>query len=66
VEIYGDNRDGETAAYTLTDGVERSDLEADLILDIYILDGADALPDRSDLARYDAAGNTLEGSEGTL
>ena len=44
--VYGDNRTGAVDSYTVTDadGVGRSDLEADYILDLYILDGVESLP----------------------
>lgn len=44
--VYGDNRTGAVDSYTVTDadGVGRSDLEADYILDVYVLDGAEQLP----------------------
>ena len=46
VEVYGDNRGGGVAGYSVADApeVHREDLEADYILDIYILDGIDRLP----------------------
>ena len=47
VVICGDNRRGDVASYVLKDaeGVTRSNLEADYIIDIYILDGIKMLPD---------------------
>ena len=52
--VYGDNRNGRAAGYYMADapGVRREDLESDYILDLYILDGIDHLPD--ELRRMDA------------
>lgn len=45
IQVYGDNRDASVDAYAVTDsGVGREHLEADYILDIYVLDGIGALP----------------------
>lgn len=53
VTIWGDNRDGRVASYTLNgaDSVSRENLEADFIADIYILDGIGSLPDREELVQ---------------
>ena len=47
VVICGDNRGGDIASYALKDaeGVARSGLEANYIIDIYILDGINVFPD---------------------
>ena len=52
--VYGDNRNGRAAGYYMADApeVRREDLESDYILDLYILDGIDHLPD--ELRRMDA------------
>ena len=44
--VYGDNRSGAVDSYTVTDAgsAGRADLEADYILDLYILDGVESLP----------------------
>ena len=46
VEIYGDNRGGQIESYVLADAPQaaRENLEADYILDLYILDGVESLP----------------------
>ena len=46
VEIYGDNRNGRLSGYAMADAPEvcQENLEADYILDLYILDGKDHLP----------------------
>lgn len=46
VEIYGDNRGGQIESYVLADAPQaaRENLEADYILDLYILDGVASLP----------------------
>lgn len=46
VEVYGDNRAGALEAYAFADAPEirREALEADYILDIYLPDGIDSLP----------------------
>lgn len=45
--VYGDNRNGRVTGYYMTDAPEvcRENLESDYILDLYILDGIDHLPD---------------------
>lgn len=45
--VYGDNRNGKVTGYYMADTPEirREDLESDYILDLYILDGIDHLPD---------------------
>ena len=57
--VYGDNRTGAVDSYTVTDadGVGRSDLEADYILDVYVLDGAEQLP--RTLVQYGSDGSVL-------
>ena len=57
--VYGDNRTGAVDSYTVTDadGVGRSDLEADYILDVYVLDGAEQLP--RILVQYGPDGSVL-------
>lgn len=52
--VYGDNRNGRAAGYYMADApeVRREDLESDYILDLYILDGIDHLPD--ELRQMDA------------
>ena len=57
--VYGDNRTGAVDSYTVTDadGVGRSDLEADYILDVYVLDGAEQLP--RTLVQYGPDGSVL-------
>ena len=52
--VYGDNRNGRATGYYMADapGVRREDLESDYILDLYILDGIDHLPD--ELRQMDA------------
>ena len=59
VEHMGDNRTGAVDSYTVTDadGVGRSDLEADYILDVYVLDGAEQLPQT--LVQYGPDGSVL-------
>ncbi|WP_458406727.1 hypothetical protein [Anaerotignum sp.] len=59
VIVCGDNRDGRIDSYELygVPEVARSGLEADYILDIYILDGIDHLPER--LLQYTADGALL-------
>ena len=55
VVVYGDNRGGRTAGYSVrADGeaLGREGLEADYILDIYRLDGAREMPDRDTLACF--------------
>ena len=44
--ICGDNRDGSVGSYVMTEYIQvaRDNLEADFIIDIYILDGIDRLP----------------------
>ena len=46
VEIYGDNRGGQIESYVLPEAPQaaRENLEADYILDLYILDGVASLP----------------------
>ena len=46
VEVYGDNRGGRIESYVLADAPQaaRENLEADYILDLYILDGVESLP----------------------
>lgn len=58
--VFGDNRSGSVDAYAVTDaeGVGRTDLEADYILDVYVLDGAEQLP--RDLVQYGPDGSVLE------
>lgn len=58
--VFGDNRSGAVDAYTVTDAesVGRTDLEADYILDVYVLDGAEQLP--LDLVQYGPDGSVLE------
>ena len=57
--VYGDNRSGDVDSYTVTDadGVGRSDLEADYILDVYVLAGAEQLP--RTLVQYGPDGSVL-------
>ena len=57
--VYGDNRSGDVDSYTVTDadGVGRSDLEADYILDVYVLDGAEQLS--RTLVQYGPDGSVL-------
>ena len=45
--VYGDNRDGRVTGYCMADApqVRREGLESDYILDLYILDGIDHMPD---------------------
>lgn len=59
VVICGDNRRGDVASYVLkgAEGVTRSNLEADYIIDIYILDGIKMLPD--DLQQYRPDGSVF-------
>ena len=59
VVICGDNKDGAIDSYVMEQvpDVARSGLESDYILDIYILDGIDFLPDR--LMQYTAKGDLL-------
>ena len=59
VVICGDNRTGEVGSYLLADaeGVARDELEADYILDIYILDGTAGLP--KNLKQYAPDGSEL-------
>lgn len=59
IVVCGDNRDGLIDSYILEQvpDVARSSLETDYILDIYILDGIDFLPDR--LMQYTANGDLL-------
>lgn len=58
--VFGDNRSGAVDAYTVTDAesVGRTDLEADYVLDVYVLDGAEQLP--QDLVQYGPDGSVLE------
>lgn len=60
IEIYGDNRGGEVGAYVMADAPEvcRENLEQDYILDIYILDGINDLPDL--LQQFDPTGQPIE------
>ena len=46
MEVYGDNRGGQIESYVLADAPQaaRENLEADYILDLYILDGVESLP----------------------
>ena len=59
VVVCGDNRSGAVASYAMADAQEvaRGDLEADRILDIYILDGAGHLPKQ--LLQYGPDGTEL-------
>lgn len=59
IVICGDNRDGSIDSYIMEQvpDVARNDLEADYILDIYILDGIDFLPNR--LTQYTRNGDLL-------
>ena len=47
ITICGDNRDGSVGSYVMTDynKVARDNLESDYIIDIYILDGIENLPE---------------------
>lgn len=60
VVVCGDNRGGDIGAYVLRDAEEvaRSGLEADYIIDIYILDGISELPD--DFRQYAPDGSVFE------
>ena len=57
IVICGDNRNGTIKSYVMEQvpDVARNDIEADFILDIYILDGIDILPDR--LTQYTRNGD---------
>ena len=57
IVICGDNRNGTIKSYVMEQvpDVARNDIEADFILDIYILDGIDFLPDR--LTQYTRNGD---------
>lgn len=59
IVICGDNRNGTVESYVMEQvpDVARNDIEADYILDIYILDGIDFLPDR--LTQYTGNGDLL-------
>ena len=59
IVICGDNRDGLIESYIMEQvpNIARNDLETDYILDIYILDGIDFLPDR--LTQYTRNGDLL-------
>lgn len=59
IVICGDNRNGTIESYVMEQvpDVARNDIEADYILDIYILDGIDFLPDR--LMQYTGNGDLL-------
>lgn len=58
--VFGDNRSGAVDAYTVTDAesVGRTGLEADYVLDVYVLDRAEQLP--QDLVQYGPDGSVLE------
>lgn len=60
VVVCGDNRGGDIGSYVLRDAEEvaRSGLEADYIIDIYILDGISELPD--DFRQYAPDGSVFE------
>ena len=59
IVICGDNRNGTIESYVMDQvpDVARNDIEADYILDIYILDGIDFLPVR--LMQYTGNGDLL-------
>ena len=58
--VFGDNRSGGVDAYTVTGtGAGRDGLEADYILDVYLLDGAEDLP--RELVQYGPDGDVLPG-----
>ena len=62
VEVYGDNRTGQVGSYEMEyhEQIARSDLEADFILDIYIMDGISGLPSRKLLNQYTPDGQLIE------
>ena len=62
VEIVGDNRKGRVGSYLVAgnEDIARENLEQDFILDIYIMDGIEELPNRNLLQQYTPDGQLIE------
>ena len=61
VVVSGDNRGGLVATYRFPDedGLARDNLEADYIIDIYVLDGIDHFPERTTFQQFTSDGTPV-------